>query len=193
MSDDRVIWRSLVNHTRKVDPSYNYVDTELEDRYYRVFAWHGQYLGPAQPVPAPGEFIEGTVTNPGHIDSLTLTVVDATRIDASWTAPEDDGNAPIVEYQIHGSLQDDDAATFPALPTMAVTDTVTNMLFVTSETTSYSHTGLSAGQTWRYRVLAVNEDADKEQLVTQMPADAVVRQATTDQEEMPGGAGDADC
>ena len=184
VSDDGMSWQPLVNYTSKADPTYNYVDTEKENRFYRIFAWHGQYLGPAQEVPVQSEFTSGTVTAPGFPGGLTATAVGPTQIDLSWTEPTVDGNAPIVEYQVHGAMQIAEGA-FAIFPTTAVAADVTNQLFVTRETTSYMHTGLKAGQTWRYRVLAVNEDADGGKTPTENESQAEVREATTHQESMP--------
>ena len=166
------------------DPTYNYVDTEKDDRFYRIFAWHGQYLGPAQEMPVRSGFTSGTVTVPGFPGGLTATAVGPTQIDLSWTEPTVDGNAPIVEYQVHGAMQIGGGA-FAIFPTTTVADNVTNQLFVTRETTSYMHTGLKAGQTWRYRILAVNEDADGAKKTTANESQAEVRGATTHQESMP--------
>ena len=48
VSDDGLNWSKLTNHTRKTATEYQYVDPANENRYYRIFAWHAQHLGPAQ-------------------------------------------------------------------------------------------------------------------------------------------------
>ena len=183
VSDDGVAWRSLVSHTRKADPNYKYVDTEQKNRYYRVFAHHGQYLGPANTNPEPSILESDTVTQPGHVSGLTLTVMGSTQIDLSWTAPADNGEAPISRYVIQTSMHNGTQfAEWPASNSLPEADADDDNK--KSESTSYSHTELKAGQTWRYRVLAVNKVGDDEKL-TANSGSAEVRQATTHQESMP--------
>ena len=65
------------------------------------------------------------------------------RIDLSWTAPADNGGASITGYRIEVSPNG--------------TSSWTNRVANTGTTsTSYSHTGLSAGTTRHYRVSAIN-------------------------------------
>ena len=83
-------------------------------------------------------------TAPGAPTSLTATADDQTEIDLSWSAPSDDGGADITGYKIevstNGSSWND-----------LVADT-------NSTSTSYSHTGLTAGSTRHYRVSAINSE-----------------------------------
>ena len=183
VSDDGIAWRALPNaqNTRKTDVEYTYKDPEKENRFYRIFAWNGQYLGPAQMEPvesAPGIADLGA---PDHATGLTVTAVGPSQINVSWTAPANTGGSPIMHYEVHGSMMTA-PGTFAALPTEATDDAA--MLFVTSEATSYSHDELRAGQTWRYRVVPVNEN-EPDPGNTAAFADAEVRQATTHQEAMP--------
>ena len=83
-----------------------------------------------------------SVTNPGAPGNLTATANGQTRIDLSWSAPSDDGGAAIAGYQIEVST---DGSTWSDL------DANTR-----STSTSYSHTGLTAGSTRHYRVSASN-------------------------------------
>ena len=66
-----------------------------------------------------------------------------TRIDLSWTAPADNGGSDITGYKIE--VSSDGGTNWTDL----VADTG-------STTTTYSHTGLSAGDTRHYRVSAIN-------------------------------------
>ena len=75
---------------------------------------------------------------------LTATADGQTEIDLSWTAPSDYGGAPITGYKIEVSTN---GSSWNDL--VADTD---------STSTSYSHTGLSAGSTRHYRVLAINSE-----------------------------------
>ena len=79
---------------------------------------------------------------PDKPTGLSATPSGSDRISLSWTAPADNGGSAVTGYRIEVS---DDGATWTDL----VADTG-------STTTTYSHTGLSAGDTRHYRVSAIN-------------------------------------
>ena len=80
---------------------------------------------------------------PGAPTVLSATASGTTRIDLSWTAPASDGGSAITGYRIE--VSSDGGSSW--------SDLVAN----TSNTTStYSHTGLTAGDTRHYRVSAIN-------------------------------------
>ena len=79
---------------------------------------------------------------PGAPTGLTATASGATAINLSWSAPGSTGGAAITGYKIEVS----------ANGTSGWTDLVAN----TSNTTTYAHTGLAAGDTRHYRVSAIN-------------------------------------
>jgi hypothetical protein len=81
------------------------------------------------------------VTLPGAPTGLTATASGQTQIDLSWSAPASDGGAAITGYRIEVSA---DGSAWSHL------DADTG-----STTTSYSHTGLTAGTTRHYRVSAI--------------------------------------
>ena len=81
-------------------------------------------------------------TAPGAPTGLSATADGQTEIDLSWTAPSDDGGADITGYKIEVST---DGSSWSDLE--ADTD---------STSTSYTHTGLTAGNTRHYRVSAIN-------------------------------------
>ena len=84
-----------------------------------------------------------TTTVPGAPTGLTATASGTTTIDLTWTAPADDGGSAITGYRIEVSPNG--------------TSSWTNRVANTGTTsTSYSHTGLSAGTTRHYRVSAIN-------------------------------------
>ncbi len=82
-------------------------------------------------------------TAPGEPTDLTATANGTTRIDLSWTAPADDGGSAITGYRIEVS-----------------TDAGSNWSDLVADTantdTTYSHTGLSDGDTRHYQVSAIN-------------------------------------
>ena len=90
---------------------------------------------------------------PGKPTGLTATASGSTQIDLSWTAPASDGGSAITGYRIEVST---DGSNWTDL----VADTG-------STDTSYSHTGLEAGDTRHYRVSAINDAGTSE------PSDAM--------------------
>ena len=83
-----------------------------------------------------------TASAPSAPTGLSAAADGQTEIDLSWSAPSADGGAAITGYKIEVST---DNSSWSVL----VADT-------SSKTTSYSHTGLSAGSTRYYRVSAIN-------------------------------------
>ena len=80
---------------------------------------------------------------PGAPTDLTATAAGETRINLSWTAPTSDGGATISGYKVEVFLTG----------TSDWSDLVAN---TGATDTTYSHTGLSAGNTRHYRVKAIN-------------------------------------
>ena len=91
-----------------------------------------------QPYPVT---VTRAATVPGAPTGLSATANGSTQIDLSWTAPSSDGGASISGYKIEVSPND----------TSSWTDLVAN-----NTSTTYSHTGLTAGTTRHYRVSAIN-------------------------------------
>ena len=87
-------------------------------------------------------WVVATASKPGAPTGLTATADGQTEIDLLWTAPSDNGGASITGYRIEVST---DGSSWSDL----VADTG-------STTTSYSHTGLTAGTTRHYRASAIN-------------------------------------
>ncbi|MCY4233803.1 MAG: fibronectin type III domain-containing protein, partial [Bacteroidetes bacterium] len=80
-----------------------------------------------------------TATVPGVPTSLTATASGQTIINLSWTAPTSNGGAAISGYRIEVSTNG--GSSF-------------SQLVASHSTTSYSHTGLTAGTARHYRVRA---------------------------------------
>ena len=107
-------------------------------RHYRVSAINSVGTGAASNV----DNATTATTVPGAPTSLTATASGTTAINLSWTAPADDGGSDITGYRIEVSPNG----------TSSWNDLVAN----TGSTTTYSHTGLDAGDTRHYRVSAIN-------------------------------------
>jgi predicted phage tail protein len=79
---------------------------------------------------------------PNPPTGLTATSYSGTQINLSWNPPANNGGPPIIGYKIEYHI---DSGNF------------TNLISNTgSASTSYSHTGLSTGHTFTYRVFAIN-------------------------------------
>ena len=114
----------------------------------------------------------GAVTSePGAPTGLTATANGQTQIDLSWTAPSDNGGAAITGHRIEVSS---DGSNWSGLES----DTG-------STSTSYSHTGLTAGSTRHYRVSAINSQgtgqaSNTDSATTASPASETTSACATD-------------
>ncbi len=135
-------WSDLVANTTAT----TYAHTGLsagETRHYRVRAINS--VGPGA-VSSTRSATTDTpnATVPDAPSQLTATAAGRTIINLSWTAPTNTGGAAITGYQIEVS-------------NTGTANTWTNLVANTqSTTTTYAHTGLSAGVTRHYRVRAIN-------------------------------------
>ncbi len=112
-------------------------------RYYRVYARNSKGLSAAASNVANATTAAATATRPGAPTGLTATAVGQTIINLRWTAPSDNGGAAITGYRVEVSPNG--------------TSNWTNQQANTrSTTTTYTHTGLTAGTTRHYRVSAIN-------------------------------------
>ena len=136
-------WTTLVAHTGTGTPTYSHTGlSPRTTRYYRIagLCWGTNNFGeifsdvasattPASPPNAP--------------TGLMATANGQTRIDLSWTAPDNTGGSDLTGYKIEASPNRDTGWT--------------TLVDDTGETvTTYSHTGLTAGTTRYYRVSAIN-------------------------------------
>ncbi len=143
VSTDGTSFMDLVANTMSTATFYQHTGLSRGDeRHYRITAITDRF-----PVGAVSEVVRGetgpppAITAPGAPTSLTATASGETTINLSWTAPTSTGGSPITGYLIE--ISTDGGTTFgPLVPS--------------HPTTSYSHTGLTAGTTRHYRVRAIN-------------------------------------
>ena len=123
--------------------TYTHTGPDEDRNYYWVTACNSSGCSDIDSA-NPAAFLETTrsVTSPVAPTRLTATANGETRIELSWTAPSDDGGASIEGYKIEVSTN---GSTWSDLEANSG-----------DATTTYSHTGLTAGSTRHYRVSAIN-------------------------------------
>ena len=133
-------WTDQVANTNSTTTTYAHTGLGAGDtRHYRVSAINTNGAGTASNV---ANATTGA-TAPGAPTGLTATASGTTAINLSWTAPGSTGGSAITGYRIEVSSNG--------------TSSWTNLVANTSNTTTtYAHTGLTAGTTRHYRVSAIN-------------------------------------
>jgi len=91
------------------------------------------------------EIQAGTVDVPDRPTNLLAHASSPTRVDLFWNTPANDGGSPIIGYKIEYQR----LSSLGYLPLDANTN---------NSTTSYTHTGLTTGETYFYRVYAINDE-----------------------------------
>ncbi len=136
-------WTNQQANTRLTSTSYSHTGLSAgETRHYRVSAINSVGTGAASNV-ASATTSTPTATRPAAPTGLTATADGPTTINLSWTAPTNTGGASIIGYRIEVSPN-------------GTTNWTNQQANTRLTTTSYSHTGLSAGDTRYYRVRAIN-------------------------------------
>ena len=138
-SGDGTSWSDLEADTGSTSTSYSHTSLSAgTTRHYRVSAINSVGTGPAS-----NDATAATDSAPPEAPrDLTATADGEREIDLSWSVPEDDGGSAITGYRIEVSRGGTDWSDLEA-------DTG-------STSTSYSHTGLTAGSARHYRVSAIN-------------------------------------
>ena len=140
VSDDGRSWVDLKRNTEDTDAEYSHTGLRPGSlRYYRVSAINSVGTG------RPSRLAFATTLDvPDEPTDLSATPKGKDRIELLWNMPSEDGGSPIEGYQI--DVSENSGATWSVL--------VENSR---STATTYSHTGLSAGETRYYRVRAINK------------------------------------
>ena len=133
-------WTNLVANTGNANTTYAHTGlTAGTTRHYRVSAINANGTG----VPSNVDSATTGATAPGAPTGLTATASGTTAINLSWSAPGSTGGSAITGYRIEVSSNGGSSWT--------------NLVANTSNTTTtYAHTGLTAGATRHYRVSAIN-------------------------------------
>ena len=93
--------------------------------------------------------VESSSVVPSPPTDLTATAISQSRIDLSWSAPVDNGASTLLGYKIESKTNNESDYS------VLVTNTGT-------VTTAYSHTGLTAGMTYQYRIFAINSSGQSD-------------------------------
>ena len=148
-------------------------DTTL---YYRVSAINDVGTGPASNV----DHATTDPTIPGPPTNLTATADGRTRINLSWSPPDDDGGSPVTGYRIEVSAD-------------GSTDWEDLSRNTGNIATFFVHAPLAPGSTWYYRVSAINvAGTGPRSNVDDATTDATVPGAPTDLEAMAKGSSQID-
>ena len=136
-------WSNREANTNSTTTTYAHTGLSAGDtRHYRVSAINSVGTGDASST-ANATTDDAATTVPGAPTGLSATADGTSTIDLSWTAPTDNGGSDITGYRIEVSPNGDSNWTNREANT-------------NSTSTTYAHTGLSAGDTRHYRVSAIN-------------------------------------
>ena len=139
-SDGGSSWSDLAANTSNTTTTYAHTGlTAGTTRHYRVSAINANGTG----VPSNVANATTGATAPGAPTGLTATASGTTAINLSWSAPGSTGGSAITGYKIE--VSSDGGSSW--------SDLVAN---TSNTTTTYAHTGLTAGTTRHYRVSAIN-------------------------------------
>ena len=127
----------------------------------------------------PSDDANGTPTSANTVPTaprgLNATGVGNTRINLSWNAPDSDGGSPITGYKIELSSNSN--------------SWTTRIANTGSANRTYSHTGLSTGDTRHYRVSAINSSgtgptSNVARATTGLPVVSIAPASTTEGQDI---------
>ncbi|MGQ0605662.1 MAG: fibronectin type III domain-containing protein [Candidatus Nitrosotenuis sp.] len=135
---------NLVTNTGTTGTSYSHTSLTSGQLYtYRVSAINSIGTGPASSEASATPTSSSSSANvPGTVTGLTATSASPTQINLSWGAPTNNGGSAVTGYKIESKKG---VGAFETL--------VSNSQ---STTTSFSHTGLTTGTSYYYRISAIN-------------------------------------
>ena len=134
-------WTDLVPNTNSTSTTYGHTGLAPgTTRHYRVSAINSVGTGTASNV-ANATTDDAAPTVPGAPTGLSATADGTSTIDLDWTAPTDNGGSDVTGYRIEVSSNGSSGW---------------SNLEANTNSTTYAHTGLSAGDTRHYRVSAIN-------------------------------------
>jgi hypothetical protein len=154
----------LVSNTGSTATTYSHTGLTTNQVYlYRVYSitQFGTSENPSNEVVVQPTS-SSALTVPGSPTGVSATPVSPTQVNLSWSAPSNNGGSPITGYKIEAKSG---SGTFSNL----VSNTGTTI-------TTYSHTGLTTGTTYTYRISAINNIGTS---VTSAEASAIPTSSST--------------
>ena len=140
-TDGSTNWSDLKANTGNDDTTYSHTGLAAgSTRYYRVSAINA--VGTSEASDSANARLDTAA--PDAPTGLRAIADGTSKIELSWPAPALDGGSAITGYKIEVSSN---GTTWPATPHLADTG---------NSDTSYTHSGLAAGNTRHYRVSAIN-------------------------------------
>ena len=138
--DNGTTWVTIVSNTNSTTSHYS--DTGLVHSTTYFYRVSKMTLGVSG---SPSNWAGATTFNvvPSQPVGLAASTFNSSQIDLSWTAPVDNGGAPVTGYEIERSI--DSGSTW----SIGIANT-------NSTGTTYSDTGLPPSTTYTYRVSAIN-------------------------------------
>jgi titin len=110
---------------------------------YKVYAINSIGTSTASPEASTTPTTTSISSSPAPPTGLIATSSSATQINLSWSAPSNNGGSPVTGYKIEYKL--------------GASGTYSTLVANTANTaTTYSHTALSTGQSYVYRISAIN-------------------------------------
>ena len=174
VSDDAgITWKQLVRDTRFTGfgdhREYEHVGLPYDETmHYRVFAVGTNWRRNVGPASALVTGSTAASEAPGKVTGVMASSPDLMTIEASWSAPEENGGQPIVKYQYQYVVDDDDgrpdagdwAQTGDEAPMPALTDNVYTDDAELMETIELmAANALTKDELYHIRVRAVNMEA----------------------------------
>ncbi len=136
-------YTTLISNTQSTSTTYSHTGLTTGTTYtYKVSAINSAGSGIASNESSATPTSSSSSGVPGAPTNLTAAAISGTQIDLSWTAPSNNGGYPITGYKIEYRIGSGSYTTL-----------ISN---TQSTSTTYSHTGLTSGQLYVYRVSAVN-------------------------------------
>jgi len=137
---------TLVQDTDSSSRTYSHLNLVTDTQYsYKVYAINpagtSSASNEASAIPSTSSSPPQPDEKPGPPRSLLATAFSSTQINLSWQPPSDDGGSPITGYKIE--VKEGNGGYTVLSPNIG-------------KNTLYTHTGLSAGTNYQYKVYAIN-------------------------------------
>ena len=137
---------TLVQDTDSSSRTYSHLDLKTDTQYsYKVYAINpagtSSASNEASAIPSTSSSPPQPKEKPGPPRSLLATAFSSTQINLSWQPPSEDGGSPITGYKIE--VKEGNGSYTVLSPNVG-------------KNTLYTHTGLTAGTNYQYKVYSIN-------------------------------------